>query len=111
MDNATADTRYNMMNIPIVFVGPRPAQVLNVASDTSPVMRKKAKLIDRRSQTDRVVPSSYSWKPTNPLMSKQTQSADESPFCIAAKYGYVPLPGGITPESSMSDTNDRSMYM
>jgi len=68
-----------------------------------------AKVMDRRSQTDKVVPSSYSWNPTKPLMSKHTQSADVRPFCTAAKYGYAALPGGMTPESRMSDANVKSM--
>jgi hypothetical protein len=68
-----------------------------------------AKLTVRSSQTDNVVPSSYSWNPTNPLMSKHTHSADVRPFCTAAKYGYAPLPGGMTPESRMSDAEVNSM--
>lgn len=97
------------MKRPIVCVGPRPAHVLNVASETNPVIMNMAKLTLRSSQTDNVVPSSYSWKPTNPLMSKQTQRADVRPFCTAAKYGYAPFPGGMTPESRMRDMKDRSM--
>ena len=65
----------------------------------------------RRSQTDWVVPSSYSWKPTNPLTSRQVQRAEVKPFCAAAKYGYAGEPGGITPESNTKDVMVRSMYM
>jgi hypothetical protein len=103
------ETRYSTTNRPIVCVGPRPAHDLKVANETKPVMTNIAKLIVRRSQTDNVVPSSYSWNPTNPLMSKHTQSADVRPFCTAAKYGYALLPGGMTPESRMSEAKDSSM--
>ena len=98
------------MNMPTVCVGPRPAHDLNVASETKPVMINIAKLTVRRSQTDNVVPSSYNWNPTNPLISKHAHSADVRPFCAAVKYGYGPLPGGMTPESRMSENAVNSMY-
>ena len=97
------------MNRPTVCVGPSPAHDLKVASEIKPVMRNIAKLTVRRSQTDNVVPSSYSWNPTNPLMSKHTHSADVRPFCAAAKYANAPLPGGMTPESRMSEKKVNSM--
>lgn len=90
-------------------MGPRPAHDLNVASETKPVMMNIAKLTVRRSQTDIVVPSSYNWNPTNPLMRRETQRAETRPLCTAAKYGYAPLPGGTTPESRTSDAKVRSM--
>lgn len=34
----------------------------------------------RRSHTDSAVPSSYNWKPTNPLTTRQVHSADVRPF-------------------------------
>jgi hypothetical protein len=82
---------------------------LKVASEIKPVMTNMAKLTVRRSHTDNVVPSSYSWNPTNPLMSKQAHSADVRPFCTAAKYGYALLPGGMTPESRTSEKAVNSM--
>lgn len=56
--SAIPDKIYNTTNNPTVFVGLRPAQLLNVASDIRPVMTKNAKLTVRSSQTDNVVPSS-----------------------------------------------------
>lgn len=95
--------RYNTTKSPVVLVGPSPAQDLKVANETRPVIMNMAKLVIRTSHTDNVVPSSYNWKPTNPLIKRQTQSADVRPFWTAAKYGYGAVPGGTTPESRMSD--------
>jgi hypothetical protein len=105
------DTIYNTTNSPTVCVGPRPAQLLKVARETRKVIVKKAKETPRNSQIDKVVPSSYNWNPTKPLMSKQTQRADVKPDCTAVKYGYGPEPGGMTPASRHSEQNVRSMYM
>jgi hypothetical protein len=44
-----------------------------------------AREVKRNNQTDKVVPSSYSWKPTKPLMSKLVHRADTRPFWAAAK--------------------------
>lgn len=80
-----AEIRYRTTKRPMVLVGPRPAQLLNVASETRNVMTKKAKEMLRRSQTESVVPSSYSWNPTKPLMSRHTHNADARPACTATK--------------------------
>ena len=104
-----AEIKYSTTNKPTVLVGPIPAHSLKVARETKNVIANMTKLTPRSSQTDKVVPSSYNWKPTNPLMSKQAVSADVMPFCTAVKYAYAPFPGGITPESRMSDTKDNNM--
>jgi hypothetical protein len=101
---------YNTTNKPTVWVGPRPAQSLNVAREMKPLIMKKARDILRMSHTDNVVPSSYSWNPTKPLMSKQTHRADARPDCTATKYGYGDEPGGMTPESRQSEQKVKAMY-
>lgn len=78
-------TRYSTTNSPTVFVGPSPAQLLKVASETRKVMANMAKQALRRSHTESLVPSSYSWKPTKPLISKQAASAEVSPLWTAVK--------------------------
>ena len=63
----------------------KPAQLLKVSSETAPPMMNMAIEQSRSSHTESVVPSSYSWKPTKPLISRQVQRADVSPFWAAAK--------------------------
>lgn len=96
-------TRYSTTKRPTVLVGPSPAQLLKVKSETAPEMTNMPTEERRISQTDVVVPSSYSWKPTNPLIRRHAHSAEVKPFCAAVKYGKAPEPGGMTPESRMSD--------
>jgi hypothetical protein len=104
MKRQMAFTMYVTTKMPTGFSGFMPAQRLNVRSDTAPPMMNMASEERRRSQMERVVPSSYSWKPTKPFMSRHVQSAEASPFCAAAKYGKAAEPGGVTPESRMRET-------
>lgn len=73
--------------MPMGFFELSPAQFLKVKSETAPLTTNMASEQSRSSQTESVVPSSYSWKPTKPLINKQVQSAETRPFCTAAKYG------------------------
>jgi hypothetical protein len=93
--------------MPMGFFALRPAQFLKVRSETAPLTTNMASEQSRRSQTERVVPSSYSWNPTKPLINRQVQRADTRPFCTAAKYGYGAEPGAVTPASRMSDMTVR----
>ncbi len=77
--------RYSTTNSPRVFVGPKPALFLNVKIDMAPVRINMPIDELRNSQTDCLVPSSYSWKPTKPLINRQVHSAEVNPFCTAAK--------------------------
>lgn len=90
--------------MPMGFLASRPAQFLKVSREMAPPTMNMAREVKRSSQTDRVVPSSYSWKPTKPLINKLVQRAETRPFWAAAKYGYAAEPGGATPASRMSDT-------
>ena len=69
----------------MVLVGLSPPHDLNVRRETRKEIANIAVDVSRRSQTDSAVPSSYSWKPTNPVMSKQVHNADASPFWTATK--------------------------
>lgn len=101
---------YSTTKSPTVFTGDKPAQLLKVSIETKNVMTNIKALAIRRSQTDLCVPSSYSWNPTNPLINKQAVKAEVKPFWTAVNHGYAPFPGGITPESKMSDMKVNSMY-
>jgi hypothetical protein len=103
-----AFTMYVTTKMPTGFLGSSPAQLLKVRRFTAPPMMNMASEQRRRSQTESVVPSSYSWKPTKPLISKQVHSADTRPFWAAAKYGYAAEPGAATPASRTSDMMVRS---
>lgn len=107
--SCTPFSRYNTTNSPTVLVGPRPAQLLNVAKDTRKEMAKATRHDSLNIHSDSGVPSSYSWKPTKPLIIRQVIRADERPFCTATKYGKGSEPGGTTPASTHRDMNVRSM--
>ena len=79
--------KYRTTKSPTVFIGPSPSLLLKVRIDTAPEMRNMPMEHPRSSQTDCVVPSSYSWKPTKPLIRRQVHRAEVKPFCTAVKYG------------------------
>lgn len=87
MNSCIALSRYRTTNSPTVFVGPSPAQLLKVARDTKKEMAKAAREHNLSIHSDSGVPSSYNWKPTKPLISRQVTRAEVNPFCSATKYG------------------------
>jgi hypothetical protein len=102
-------TMYNTTKSPVVFCGPSPAHPLKVRSETAPETKNIPIELSRRSQTDNVVPSSYSWNPTKPLIRRQVHKADIKPFWAETKYGYTEVPGGMTPESRMREKTVKAM--
>lgn len=72
--------RYNTTNKPVVFWGPIEPHDLKVASDITNERANIAAEGTRINHTERAVPSSYSWNPTNPLTRRQVHSADIKPF-------------------------------
>lgn len=61
------------------------------------------------TQSERGVPSSANWKPTNPLTSRHQHAAVVRPHCTATKYGYTTDASGTTPESRMSEMTVSAM--
>ena len=104
--------RYRTTNNPVVLVGLSPAQPLNVSRLTMKLIANMAADESRSSHTLKAVPSSYSWKPTNPLTNRLVHSADARPFCTATKYRNAPsllLPS--TPASNTRLTAVNTTYM